>query len=104
MSVSARARGHLDVARVTEQQQGMADEVVFTLVLIDFLDGKSLGSPKVGVFDRFSVQIAPYPSRGNRSLSKFSRVLSSKASRWRESGIEGVDAHRRRKQQMVDYA
>ena len=33
MYVSARARGHLDVARVTEQQQGLADEVVFTLVV-----------------------------------------------------------------------
>ena len=33
MSVSARARGHLGVARVIEQKQGMADEVVFTRVL-----------------------------------------------------------------------
>ena len=52
MSVSARARGHLVVARVTEQQQGMADEVVFHACPFDFVDGKSLAVAKAGFFDR----------------------------------------------------
>ena len=52
MSVSARARGHLNVARVTEQQQGMADEVVFTLVLSISSMVRVLAFAKVGFFNR----------------------------------------------------
>ena len=72
MSVSARDRGHLEVARKTIQQQGMADEVVFTLVLSISSMVRVWLSRKQASSIGYSVQIVPYPSRGNRSLSKFS--------------------------------
>ena len=94
MSVSARARGHLDVARVTEQQQGMADEVVFTLVLSISLDGTSLAFAKVGLFDRLKYSNCPLAFSWESVASQVqSECCLSKASRWRESGNRGSRKH-----------
>ena len=105
MSASARARGHLVVARVTEQQQGMADEVVFTLVLSISSMVRVWLSRKQASSIGYSVQIVPYPSRGNRSLSKFSPSAVFRKHRAGEKAGSRESTHTDgEKQQMVDYA
>ena len=105
MSVSARARGHLVVARVTEQQQGMADEVVFTLVLSISSMVRVWLSRKQASSIGYSVQIVPYPSRGNRSLFKFSPSAVFRKHRAGEKAGSRESTHTGgEKQQMVDYA
>ena len=101
----SRARGHLVVARVTEQQQGMADEVVFTLVLSISSVVRVWLSRKQASSIGYSAQIVPYPSRGNRSLSKFSPSAVFRKHRAGEKAGSRESTHTDgEKQQMVDYA